>query len=257
MERSKTFERLGLLSLPAFAVAATLSFFHIISFSYPPGNVSYAVDAILLLFPSIAVVYVAIDAYLTDGGLILLFIGTAVFGFVLTSISSGLTALLGSTNDVVTVFSLGVVLTSTLHLLASVFADGPTTKSVGRLPNLVVSLFVTLLGAVVIGFVTYSGRLPAFLSVLGKTGYYETSLLIAAIAYGGASLIFSTVYLARRNGTLFWWTIGLGLSSMVVVALMLSPSESDSLTWIGLAGLYLSRFCLLFGVLSAPRPGPS
>ena len=94
------------------------------------------------------------------------------------------------------------------------------------------------------------GRFPLLFTSNGPTIVLQGVLSLSAIFLAASSLLFGWKYLKSRSPVLYWYTLGLILFALSMIAFIFMLKIGDSVNWGGRIGLYLTSLYFLLAVLS-------
>ena len=244
------------LVLPAVALAITvLAVLRIEAASYPPRLFS-ALNITFLSAISFLIALVAARSYLVTRGRAVLFLGCGTLAIGLGALLVPLGAAGASVDAIVAVYDFAVLLAAACHFIGSLsrFAF-PGQGNRGRPWGWLCVTYGSVAAAIgVQTLLVRSGHWPAsFIEGAGVTPF-DRAVLYCAIALFGLSAVMlrlgvpSTTSRFRR-----WYSLGLGLIALGLVAVSLQLKIGDPLNWVGRASQYLGAVFMLAAVVSTVR----
>ncbi|MHB0935430.1 MAG: sensor histidine kinase [Armatimonadota bacterium] len=197
----------------------------------------------------------AAAGYRAGGPRAVLLLGGAMLTFAWGSLAAALLVPLGLINAAVTVYNLGALLTSLLHLVSALEISMPHLAwgSIAPRRRHIFGLYgSSLLLTALLSALAITGRLPVFIGPEGSTlirglvlDNAITALLVAACLFGVQ---------ARRTAAPFlaWYWSGLALIALGLIAVSLSPVGS-SLCWVGRLSQAMGQVYLVASLIVAVR----
>ncbi len=203
---------------------------------------------------SLAVTYVAVKAYSSEGLFSVLFLGCGAVVFGSTSLLAAM--FLGSQgqNFSATIFATGAAVSGSFHLMCAslTYRGDPPKPGRGRQAFPLVSLASLLVVLIVV--VAIAGVLPAFHAGGGTTVLDQAVLGFASIAFASSAVVMFVVFSSSRSEVLWWYSLALAATAAGLVGIALSNGDVDALGMrAGWATLYLGGVLLATSVFSAER----
>ena len=257
--------RVGLIAVLAIALLIGVLFvFEYRGPSFEQPLVALVLQIIFVLATSLAVVIVSARSYLQAGSLNILLIGNAILisslasTLSVVSLSPLLTPLL-TANEATTVGSIGALLSSFVLFLSAAltyFEMSPIMPT-NRKAVLTITFFISLLLVAIIGLSVDFDLLPVFLTSSGPTLWRLVILSLSAIFYFASASLFTLRYLKTKSTVLYWYSLGLLLFGLALIAGVLTWELGDVMDWTARVSLFLSSVYFLIAVLSSQPKLPT
>jgi len=202
---------------------------------------------------SMIVTYIAARAYLTRGVPAMLLLGSVSFIFGSTSLVAALSAGPEGSNPATTIFVVGAVLSSALHLSCAVSRFFRSPDGGGSRSVVISSIAAALLLASSVAVVAFQGALPTFLVPDGGMSAIARGLLAVAVAtFGLASLLIASSW--SRSNVLYWYSSALAMTAVGLAGVLLSDWVFEAAVfWVGRIALCLGGAFLVWSVRAAER----
>lgn len=250
--------KIGLVAVLALAILIGVLFvFEFRGPAYEQPLVALVLQIVFVLAIGLIVVFVSAKSYLQFGSLNVLLIGNAIL---ISSLSTTLSVVALSpvltpfltTNEATTIGNLGILISSFVLLLSATltFFERSPIMPTNRKTVLATTLFVSLLLVAVIGISVDFDLLPAFLTSTGPTLLRIFVLSFSAIFYFASASLFTLRYLRRKSQVLYWYSLGLLLFGLALIAGVLTWKIGDVMNWTARVATYLSSVYFLIAVLS-------
>jgi hypothetical protein len=245
----------GLIALVAFA-AVTMYFIVTGSGSadvYEPPLLLPVLNTIFLSLVCFVVAYISGRAYLANGSLRLLLIGTGMLIFGATSMVAGWLIGPGGPNVNVTIYNSGVLASALVFACSAFLAASESNSHAGsRTTRLAVAyagglLVIVLLTVGVLVHVT-----PLFfVQGVGPTVVRQVVLGAAVALLAISGLFVARTYLTSKSTVLYWYSLGLLLVALGLGAVFFQKAVGSELGWVGRITQYLGGIYLLGSVMAA------
>lgn len=219
----------------------------------------------LILFQSIipfAVAYVAGSSHVKSRLPQLLVLGCASLAYGLFNFVVAMGVLFVNTpewaNFIVTVHNSGLLVFSSVTLCGAVIAAywHPSFSEEARnrrlsiiLVYLAIAIFVVLFG-----FLTYFNSIPSFVVDGDFTMIRQVVLSTTIFLLVSGSIFLYLIYADSKLNIVYWYTLGIALTSIGVASILIEPSLGTPLSWIGRAAQYIGCAFLLVAVMTKSEP---
>jgi PAS domain S-box-containing protein len=217
---------------------------------FNPPYLPLILQAVFVLGTSLVVAYVSAKGYVHSGSRNLVFLGTALLiNGVITTIS--VIPFGWSSNNIVTMANLGILASAIIQFLGATIAFTLATprENINRKPIVVAAYIgsILLIGLIIV--LVFSGWLPVFLTPTGPTPMRLAILGVIIILLFGSSLLFAWRYFRVKSLILYWYSLGLALFGLAIVAAFLTVGLGDIMNWISRLAIYISGVYFLLAVL--------
>ena len=246
----------GLILVIALTVLTGLLF--IFEYRGPSAEqplVALILQLVFVLATSLFVVIVSAKSYLQSGALNILLISNAIL---ISSIASTLSVVALSPvlspfltpNEATAIGNLGILVSSFVLLLSATLTwlNKSPIMPTNRKFILGITFFVSLLLVAILGLSADFDLIPAFLSNNGPTLLRLVVLTLSAIFYFTSALFFSLRFLKTKSDALYWYSLGLILFGLALVAGVLTWQLGDVMNWTSRVALYLASIYFLLAV---------
>ena len=223
--------------------------------SFEPPYLLLILNTIFVAAISFVIAYVAAKAYWVLGSLRMLFMGSAVLVFGAASLVAGWLIIGEGPNATVTLYNAGVLVSSIFYGVSVILTVGKTVSPTSsRKRNLILMyawmVFITVL--LVMG-VAFSAFPLFFVQGVGPTVLRQVVLGVGTVLYAACGFIIMRLYLQSKTAILYWYSLGLLLIAIGLVAVFFQKAVGSGLGWVGRSAQYVGCIYLLVSVLSA-RP---
>jgi hypothetical protein len=209
---------------------------------------------------SIVVSYVAAKAYLKEGLPAMLFLGSGSLIFGSTSLIAAVAALSvgqAGSNPGTTIFIIGALVSSALHLLCVESRSLGTTRRAGSRPLAVLTFVAVLLLTASVIVAAFDGLLPAFLVPgVGASAVAKGVLSVAIVMLALASARIAVS--SSRSSVLYWYSSALAMTTVGLLGILLSNWTFQALVFsVGRLALCVGGAYLILSVRSAEKQAPA
>ena len=258
-------KRIGLIVVLTLAFLIGILFvFEYRGPAYEQPLVALILQIVFVLAISLVVVVVSAKSYLHSGSLNILLIGNAIL---ISSLATTLSAVALSPlltpflteNEATTIGSIGILASSFVLFLSAAltYFERSLIIPTSRKAVLATTFFISLLLVAIIGISAGFDLLPVFLSSSGPTLLRILVLFFSAIFYFASAFLFIFRYLRTKSQVLYWYSLGLFLFGLALIAGVLTWTLGDVMYWTASIASYLSSIYILVAVLgSQPKLAP-
>jgi PAS domain S-box-containing protein len=253
----------GLLVLLTFALLTVLFFALGIQ---PAFENTVFLGFLLIVFQSIIPLlasYVAAASYLKRRLPQLLILGCALLAYGMFNLIVTLGVLLVNTPDWanfnVTLHNSGLLIFAIVTLASSIVAmnwhPGIGFKVHGKKWVVLSAYSLVVISVAVFALSTLFGFVPPFV-VLGEfTVLRQWVLGLTIVFLLGSSFVLMTLYFESKLDLVYWFALGLAMTSIGVISILIQPALGTPLSWIGRAAQYVGCIFLLIAVLNKSAAG--
>ena len=254
-------QKIGLVVVLALAFLIGLLFvFEFRGSVHEQPLVALILQIVFVLAISLVVVVVSAKSYLHSGSLNVLLIGNAILisSLATTLSAASLSPLLTpflTENEATTIGSIGILASSFVLFLSAAltYFEMSSIMPTNRKAVLATTFFISLVLVAIIGVSADFDLLPVFLSISGPTILRIFVLFFSAIFYFASAFLFIFRYLRTKSQVLYWYSSGLFLFGLALVAGVLTWNLGDAMYWTAIVASCLSSIYFLVAVLGSQR----
>lgn len=225
---------------------------------FEPPLLNSILYTVFISLTSFLVAYISLKGYLQTGSAILLLLGSAGLAWGSASlVGSWLGSLPAGPNVGITIVNTGALLASAFHVASGTLTSNSTfpenrprvRKSLSSIAYIGVLSFMAILtltsleGLVPPFFVPGVGQTPLRMAVLGS----------ASALFAVSSLLFARLCFTSKSRILYWYFLGLGMTSVGLAAVFFGRAPGDPISWTGRAAQFLGGVYFLKAVLTTFR----
>ncbi|MBI4496170.1 MAG: PAS domain S-box protein [Deltaproteobacteria bacterium] len=263
LERSRSFVYLGFFPVPAYI--ALIAILHIAlprplaaSLVFDPPVLMLVLNTVFLFGISFAVSATAVRAYLSSGSSNILLLGCGVLALGSAALAGGwVRPLGGEANTSVTIHNLGVLLGAMLHAMSALLTllrAEPEQSVERRRQKLIWGMAGTLILMAILIAGTLRSWVPLFWAAdVGSTPLKQAVLGTAVTLFALTSIYTMVLYIQKRSPFLYWYSIGLALTSIGLIGISVMKAVGDPIGWAGRTAQYLGGVYFLIATFSALR----
>jgi PAS domain S-box-containing protein len=218
-----------------------------------------AFNALFLSTVSLVISILAVHSYLTGQGKSVLLLGCGTLALGLGAIIAGLPPTASDPNYTATVYNTAALLAAVCHLTGTAWALWRRPQLIRPKGFLIAVLYASIIFLLILLTVAARGKtLPAyFIDGSGATAWNRGVLWIAASLFAWSATLLWRNYRKSRSEFLRWYSMGLALLTVGLIAVSFQRSFGTPLNWMGRAAQYLGGIYILISVISAVRKGRS
>jgi PAS domain S-box-containing protein len=248
-----TRKTLSLLLIPVFIALISVLLVLNVGTTFNPPILLLIFKSLFLGLIPLYVAYIAYKSFQASGSTGVLLNGTGMLLLGLTSIAAGVIGFLpASLNSSETVQSTNFPISAILMVVGTIIALSGIVpeRRLGDAQSGTLIYGGCILYTIIFSFIAVRGVLPPFF--IPDTGYtfLREFLLINAIEFFAlASLILLFLYFRKREEFHFWFSIGLALIALGLVAVIFSDVPGSLVSWLGRTAQYLGAVYILFAFM--------
>jgi hypothetical protein len=248
---------LGAVSVSVFIVLIAISYgLNLTATPLSSVPIFLVLTILFVTSGSLVVSYIAARAYMKEGVPSMLFLGSGSLIFGLTSLVAAVDALMAgerASNPATTIFVVGALLSTVLHLACAASRSFGNPNRHGKAPVATITISAALLLVVSITVAAFDRALPTFLIPgEGPTLIAEGLLVVAIGASGLASLLI--IASSSASGVLYWYSSAMATTAVGFAGILLSDWAFTSVMFlVGRTALCLAGAFLVWSVRSAEK----
>jgi hypothetical protein len=229
---------------------------------FEPAYLNAVLYTVFVCLTSFLVAYLSLKGYLQTGSTVLLILGSAALTLGSTSIlGTWLANLPGALNAGITIVNTGALCASMFHVASgSLTYTGVSLENRPRVrrPLSLIAYTGVLSFAAVYSVASLAGLIPPFFVLgVGQTPLRMIVVGSSVALFAISSLLFARLCFSSRSNTLYWYFLGLGVTSVGLLAIFFGRAPGDPISWTGRAAQFLGGIYFLKAVLTTfggPHP---
>jgi hypothetical protein len=247
----------------AALVAALFVIVVILDIALPTGEPSFGTPLLISILNTVfvgviylVVVYVSAKSYLIGGSPSLLLLGSGVLAFALAALLGGWLIGPVGPNVAFTLANISYLFSSIIQVSSGALAltGAAAQASQSRRPMMLYAYLGVLLFTAIVAAVAIQRLTPVFfIEGVGSTPIRLWVTGSTVVLFALASLLFMRVYSKSRAEILYWYSLGLALVAIGMLAFSLQESVIGPGGWAGRIALYLSGTYFLIAIVTARR----
>lgn len=250
------FKRLGAIAVPAFIIVMAILYVSPSEAVFDPPLLLFILNTLFISIVAFVGSYISARSYLMSGSPGLLLMGCGMLAIGIGALIAGLLRdLPDGANLNVTMFNIGVLLSSAFHFTAATLISAGMTSKLLKTPG---KPKVILVYAPVLVFLTFvmvaslQGAVPRFfIQGVGGTPLRQVVLGAAVALFLISSCLFMRLYSEKKADFLYWYSLSLTLFAVGLFAVFLQRGVGEPLGWTGRTAQYLGGIFLLISVLTS------
>jgi PAS domain S-box-containing protein len=208
----------------------------------------FTLNILFIGLPAVVITVFTTRSFLYSGVLPILWFGVGSVLYGIGALAGGLLLVIGTANEATTLSSILFLAGGAVHFLGSFFSTNevsPFGNRSKRLSFLYQVYAGVLIFVVFVIIITASDRLPVFFFWgEGGTPLRQMIIGVTVVLFLLASFLYSRQYRATHSRLLYWYSLGLLLIGLGMIAFLLEVAPGTLLNWAGrisqlLGGLYL------------------
>lgn len=225
---------------------------------FEPPFLNAILYTVFISFTSFLVAYISLKSYLQNGLAILLLLGSAALAWGFTAlVGSWLTNYTSGPNVGITIVNTGALFAATFHVASGTLTSTSASPQNGRGLRRSLSLFAyggVLFSTALLTILSLEGLVPPFfVPGVGQTPLRMAVLGSAVALFAVSSFLFARLYFSSKSGTLYWYFLALGLTSVGLAAVFFGRAPGDPIAWTGRSAMFLGGAYFLKAVLTTFR----
>jgi len=210
-------------------------------------------NTIFLSGISFVIAFLSAEGYLRGGAVRMLLLGSAVLSFGVSSLIAGWIIFVKGPNAVVTMHNTGVFVASLLYLGSVNVGNNLASNNVRRTRLLIAYAGIVILEGL-LTYATLTGMLPVFfIQGVGPTLVRQIILGAGTVLFAASAIAYGKLYKVSRSSVLYWYSVGLFLITLGLVAIFFQANVGSILGWVGRFSQYLGSLYLLASVVVAKQ----
>jgi PAS domain S-box-containing protein len=218
------------------------------SFDHP--YLQFTLNLLFITGTGITIATISAKSYLKEGSPNILLLGCAVLVSGFTGFFTGWAST--SANANMTVFSLGIFISSCLQLAAAHVTISGANINWFKKRKITLAIFYSssIISMVALSMISVLGVLPPFFKATGPAVLGKVFLGIAFVFFVFSWLIFVYQYLKTKSSVLYWYALGLLIISGSIFGTFFAEQFTGALLWVSRCAQYIGGFYFLIALLS-------